>query len=180
MPTRPCQNLINYLIKGVNMQLPTHVTFGVFIQIILAILYPKTDPLFFILVFTFSLGSHFLLDSLAIMTYHPPDRQLTNFWLYWHILVYTSGTVFIISALIINPWFIVGILGANLPDLWDWIILRWLLKSTNKKLYVHKFANKIRSFFKSYVPDLTYNKKGIVPEFILIILVSISIMNFIM
>ena len=160
------------------MQLPTHVIFGVLIQIAISILYSKQDLFFFVMVFFLALLSHFILDSLAIMTYHPPNRQQTNFWLYWHIFVYLSGIFFIIIALANNPIFIVGIIGANLPDLWDWILLRWLLKSTNKKLYVQKFANNIRSLFKDYVPDLTYNKLGIIPESILIILVLVPVITF--
>lgn len=150
------------------MQLPTHVIFGVSIQIAISILYPKQDLFFFIMVFLVALLSHFILDSLAIMTYHPPTRQPTKFWLYWHIFVYLAGIFFIIVALVSNPLFIVGIIGANLPDLWDWILLRWILKSTNKKLYIHKFATKLRSTFKKHVPDLTYSKVGIIPESVLI------------
>ena len=160
------------------MQLPTHVTVGVLLQILLNIIYPTNDILFYGSVFLITLFSHFILDSLAIMTYHPPTREHTNFWLYWHIFVYVSGIFLIIGSLTINPFFIIGILGANLPDLWDWVILRWILKSNNKKLYVHKYANNIRSLFKSHVPDLTYNKFGIAPEFILILVVSSSILTF--
>ncbi len=158
------------------LQLPTHVTFGVLIQLLISELYPNTDFFFIVSIFLLAFLSHFILDSLAIMTYHPPNRQHTNFWLYWHILVYVSGVLFIILALTVNPLFIIGILGANLPDLWDWVFLRWILKSQNKKLYIHRYANKIRSLFKSYVPDLTYNKLGIVPELLLItIVILISI-----
>ena len=103
------------------------------------------------------------------MTYHPPERQHTNFWLYWHIFVYASGILLIVVALISNPLFIVGLIGANFPDLWDWVLLRWILKSKNKKLYIHKYANKIRALFKDHVPDLSYSNIGILPEFILII-----------
>lgn len=150
------------------MQLPTHVIFGVAIQIAISILYPRQDLIFFVMVFVIALLSHFILDSLAIMTYHPPNRQQTKFWLYWHIFVYLTGIFFIIVALVSNPLLIVGIIGANVPDLWDWVLLRWILKSTNKKLYIHKFANKIRSIFKNHVPELTYSKIGILPESVLI------------
>ena len=152
------------------MQLPTHVIFGVLIQIGISLVYPKVDLLFYLVVFLTAFISHFMLDSLAIMTYHPPNRQNTKFWLYWHIFVYISGIIFILGSLAINPFLVVGILGANLEDLWDWVLLRWLLKSTNKKLYIHKFANKIRSLFKTHVPDLTYNSLGIIPESCLILL----------
>lgn len=157
------------------MQLPTHVIFGVLIQIALSILFPKADILFYVIVFLVAFISHFILDSLAIMTYHPPNRQDTNFWLYWHIFVYISGAIFILGSLFINPLFIVGIIGANLPDLWDWILLRWLLKSTNKKLYIHKYAGMIRSLFKDYVPDMTYSSLGIIPEVCLILLGYLSL-----
>ncbi len=159
----------------IRLQLPTHVTFGILIQLLLYQIYHKNDIPFLIIVFLLALLSHFILDSLAIMTYHPPERQHTNFWLYWHIFVYVTGIIFILISLLINPLFIVGIIGANLPDLWDWVFLRWLLKSKNKKLYIHKYANKIRSLFKSYVPDLSYNKLGIIPESILYSVVYFSI-----
>ena len=154
------------------MQLPTHVTFGVIIQILIGMLIQQRDMFFYFIVFLCALLSHFILDSLAIMTYHPPNRQHTNFWLYWHIFVYISGFFLIIGSLYINSLFIIGILGANLPDLWDWVFLRAMIKSQNNKLYVHKYANKIRSLFKEQVPDLTFNKIGILPELILIIFVS--------
>ena len=77
------------------MQLPTHVTFGVLIQFAIAYLYPTQNMLFFISVFLLALLSHFILDSLAIMTYHPPQRQETKFWLYWHLLVYVSFEYYI-------------------------------------------------------------------------------------
>ena len=147
------------------MQLPTHVTFGVVIQILVAMAITEPGILFYVTVFLLALLSHFILDSLAIMTYHPPQRQPTRFWLYWHMIVYISGIFFIFGALGINFLFIVGILGANLPDLWDWILLRGILKSENKTLYVHKYANSLRLLFKEKVPDLSYNKVGIIPEF---------------
>lgn len=164
------------LLDLINLQLPTHVTFGVLIQISLGLLFPKADIFFYILVFLTAFISHFILDSLAIMTYHPPTRQHTNFWLYWHIFVYATGIFLIVVSLSINIFFIVGIIGANLQDLWDWVLLRWLLKSTNKKLYIHKYVHKIRSLFISYVPDLTYNRLGIIPESVLYLIVYISIL----
>ena len=141
----------------------------------MAFIYSTTDFLFLPLVFIIALISHFLLDSIAIMTYHPPQRQQTKFWLYWHVLVYTSGIFMIIAFLLINSLFIVGIVGANLPDLWDWVLLRGILKSKNKRLYVHKYANKIRSLFINHVPDLSYNAWGVIPEFILIMIVCSSL-----
>ena len=160
------------------MQLPTHVIFGVLIQLLLFQIYPKIDFFFLLTVFVLAFISHFILDSLAIMTYHPPERQHTNFWLCWHIFVYSSGILYIIILLTNNPILVVGILGANLTDIWDWILLRWLLKSQNKKLYIHKYAIMLRSFFKDHVPDLTYKKIGIIPEFLLIIVTSVFLVGY--
>ena len=120
------------------MQLPTHVTFGVLIQIIFGYFYPNSDIFFFSIMFVLAFLSHFILDSLAIMTYHPPKRQKTNFWLYWHLFVYISGIFMIFGFLYLNPLFIIGIIGANLPDLWDWVFLRGILNSQNKKLFIHQ------------------------------------------
>ena len=153
------------------MQLPTHLTAGILIQILVSMLYPSEDLIFLSIVFILAFLSHFFIDALAIMTYHPPEVQNTIFWKYWHIFVYGTSFFIIIGALLINPLFAVGMIGANLVDLWDWVLLRAILKSENKKLYIHKYVNVLRNPIKPYVPDMTYSHYGIIPEFFLILVV---------
>ena len=112
--------------------------------------------------------SHFVIDALAIMTYHPAERQHTEFWLYWHIFVFSSIPFVIIGFFLVNSYFIIGMLAANIPDIQDWIILRGILKYNNRKYYQHRMANFLRKPLIGHVPDFTYSRIGILPELILI------------
>lgn len=154
------------------MQLPTHLIAGILIQITISELIRTPTWVSFSLVAIITFCSHFLLDPIARITYHPPERIHENFWLTWHIFVYITGFI-IIGLFIWNYW--LGMLFAYLPDLWDWYILRNIASRKNqpdwgKKYYLHPISTKIRNSFFSWLPDLTLEQIGILPELSLIVL----------
>ena len=162
------------------MQLPTHLITGILIQYIISTLTPTPSWLSIILIAFFAFCSHFLLDALAKSTYHPPERIKDNFWLTWHILVYLTG-IAIIILFFSNYW--LGMLFANLPDLWDWYTLRHIASRKKdpdwgNKYYFHPIADKVRSFLFSWMPNLNYKRIGILPELSLIILWFVIIILF--
>jgi hypothetical protein len=151
------------------MQLPIHIIAGILTQLIISSLITDLPLLSLILVAFFALASHFLLDALAKTTYHPPERINDSFWLMWHIFSYGIGLILLVYFI----WeFWLGILFANLPDLLDWYTLRNIASYRKKpfKPYLHPIANKIRSICFHWLPDLTYNRLGILPELIVIII----------
>lgn len=160
------------------MQLPTHVIAGILIQYIIMDIFPALDWLTVILIASCALLSHFVLDSLARATYHPPNRLNENFWLTWHLVVYTIG----ILLVIIFIWYYwLGIIFANLPDLWDWYTLRPIAnKKQNpdwgKKYYIHNLVTKFRNYFFGWVPDYTLKRWGVIPETIVFFLWFIFIL----
>ncbi len=159
------------------MQLPIHIIAGILIQLFITGLIPNPPLLSFILVAIFALGSHFLLDALAKSTYHPPERIDDNFWLAWHIFSYGIGIIFLLLFI----WeFWLGILFANLPDILDWYTLRNIATFRKKpfKPYMHPIVQKIRSIYFHWLPDLTYNRLGILPELIVILFtISVILLN---
>ena len=162
------------------MQLPTHLIVGILIQYVIITIIPTPTWLSMILLIICALCSHFFLDALATSTYHPPERIHDNFWLTWHIFVYLIGFV-IIGLFIWDYW--LGMIFANLPDLWDWIILRNVASRKNqpdwgKKYYLHPISDRIREWFFFWLPNLSYQRVGILPELGLIILwIGITILS---
>lgn len=162
------------------MQLPTHLIAGIFIQYLINTMIPTPTWLSVILIVIIAFCSHFLLDALAKSTYHPPERIHDNFWLTWHIFVYLIG--FVIIGLFISEFWL-GMLFANLPDLWDWYTLRNIASRKNqpewgKRYYLHPIANKIRHIFFSWMPNLNHNRVGILPELSFIVLwIGITILS---
>ena len=154
------------------MQLPTHLIAGILSQYFIVIMIPTPTLLAVLLVAIIAFCSHFFLDGLARLTYHPPERIHDNFWLTWHIFVYLTG-ITIIILFFRDYW--LGMLFTNLPDLWDWYTLRNIASRKNqpdwgRRYYLHPIADKIRQIFFSWMPNLNYRKVGILPELSLIIL----------
>ncbi|UCG03268.1 MAG: hypothetical protein JSW11_04605 [Candidatus Heimdallarchaeota archaeon] len=164
------------------MQLPTHLIAGIIVQFTIYAIIPPSNWFSAILVVVIAFSSHFLLDALARFTYHPPERIHDNFWLTWHIFVYLIGFV-IIGLCIWEYW--LGMLFANLPDLWDWYTLRNIASRKSqpdwgKSYYLHPIADKIRQLVFLRMPDLTYKRVGILPELSLIVLwIGITIVSII-
>jgi hypothetical protein len=151
------------------MQLPTHVLAGILIQILVLNFIPTPTWLSALIIIIFAFFSHFILDILAEMTYHPAARQPGQFWLIWHVFVYALGVILILIYL--NPFWL-GIIAANLVDLWDWYILRNYANYRNdptigKDYYLHKFKDRFQQKYFSKLPNFRHSKLGILPELII-------------
>jgi hypothetical protein len=153
------------------MQLPTHILAGVLLQyfIMNSLTLPTWVEICSIIILCGF--SHFFIDALGKITYHPPTREPGFFWLYWHVFLYAFG-FFLIFLYIQLYW--LGIISGLLVDLWDWYFLRNYANYTSqpewgKKYYLHPLADKIRGVLFSGFPNLNHSRVGILPEVILYI-----------
>lgn len=97
------------------MELITHSLTGVIIQILCFKF--LIFPINLMLTMVFAFFSHFVIETLAKLTYHTPEsRKEDNFWLIWHIIILASSAA-VIVVFILPFW--LGILFANLVDIWD-------------------------------------------------------------
>ena len=151
------------------MQLPTHIIAGILIQeFITTTLNINHLSIRFLLIVIFCFLSHFILDPVALLTYHPPQRENTKFWLYWHLFVYNAGIILFI--IFFNPYWL-GMICANAVDLWDWYFLRPLGNKLDKPLQqqygLHFLVNRVRQpLINLGVPNLSHSRIGILPELI--------------
>ena len=111
------------------MEAITHILTGVLIQVLCFkyLLFPFNFLLTMLLAFL----SHFIVDTLAKITYHTPVALKDDkFWVIWHVITLVSavgvGIVFFIP-------YVLGGLFANLVDIWDWGILRPLQNKKKKE-----------------------------------------------
>ena len=151
------------------MQTPTHLITGVIIQFVVLQFFPTFDWLAIILVVGLAFFSHFFVDALAKITYHPPVREPGRFWLIWHGFVYMVA--FLLIMLYAIEYFI-GMLAANLVDIWDWLFLRNYANHRNqpdwgKQYYLHPLADRIRQLLFKKLPNLNHSRVGIIPELLL-------------
>ena len=152
------------------MNLLTHVLGGILVQIICFRLFPF--PLDLILTIIFAFFSHFIIDAFVLITYHPSEPQKADkFWLSWQIITYGTG----ILTSVIFFHYILGIIFANFVDIIDWLILRPFheLRAKNSKIdwrrnyLFHNLISKIREKILFWLPNWNYEKKGIITEVIL-------------
>ena len=160
------------------MNLITHVLMGVLIQISFFMLF--TFPFNFIFTILIAFLSHFIIDAFSKITYHTPEPHWDDkFWVSWNISVRVAGYIAIIFFI---PYYL-GILFANLPDLWDWTIVRRIQKRRNKNgkidyhhnNFFHRMVDKIREKTLFWLPDWIYEKKAVIVEIIIIIALIIGI-----
>ncbi|TXT61549.1 MAG: membrane protein of unknown function [Promethearchaeota archaeon] len=157
------------------MEAGTHALVGVLIQILCFrfFIFPLN------IIFTIILGfiSHFIVDGLAKITYHTPEPRMEDkFWVIWHIVIF-GFSIFTIIWFLIPYW--LGELSANLVDIWDWLILRnyenWKKKRDpdfkfKHNYYIHHYIDKFREKLFCWLPNWNYEKKGIIPEILIIFL----------
>jgi len=160
------------------MNLITHVLNGVLIQILCFIFF--TFPLNYIFTILIAFSSHFIVDAFSKITYHTPEPHWDDkFWISWNIGIRIVGY----SALIPFYHYYLGIIFANLPDIWDWTIVRRIQKRRNveRKIdykhnnFFHRIIDKIREKTLFWLPTLIYEKKAILVEIIIVIFLFIGV-----
>lgn len=151
---------------------------GVLIQISCFIFF--TFPFNFLLTIIVAFLSHFITDAFSKITYHTPEPHWDDkFWVSWNISVRVSGYIAII---LFFPYYL-GMLFANLPDIWDWMIVRRIQKRRNKNgkidyhhnNFFHRMVDIIREKTLFWLPDWIYEKKAVIVEIIIIIALIIGI-----
>ncbi len=154
------------------------------VAIVIQILCFKNFLLPFNIIFTiiFAFLSHIIVDGIAIITYHTPEVQKgDNFWLTWHITIYILS---ILSYIFFAIPYWLGMVFANIMDIWDWFILRPLQKRKIKreiesnwgdKYYFHRFVDWFRDKFLGWLPKWNYKRAGILFEILLIVVLIIPI-----
>jgi len=133
------------------MQAPTHFFTGILLAKIIKVLVPNL-PLFWqvVLIGSLAVASHFLLDGIAISTYHPPQAKWDDrFWVIFHVVFVYIGAVVVVIIFFREYWWIM--IFAYLPDLIDWNIMRGLL---HRDPIVHPVIDKFRTRYFAWLPDL--------------------------
>lgn len=160
------------------MNLITHVLIGVFIQILCFIFF--TFPFNFLLTLIIAFLSHFIVDALSKITYHTPEPHWDDkFWVSWNIIVRVTGYI----AIILFFRYYLGIIFVNLPDIWDWTIVRRVQKrrNINGKIdfhhnnFFHRIVDRIREKTLFWLPNWIYEKKAILVEILIDIVLIIGI-----
>ena len=161
------------------MQAISHFLVGIIIQmLLLEIFTPFGVVLGVTLVIIIAFFSHFLVDSVARMTYHlkeaaPHDK----FWVIWHIIVITGAAIVLVYFW--RPyWFAMG--ASVLIDIYDWGFIRGGRKLKKDPLWldgyeIHPLIDRFRTKYFSWLPDWNERRIGVVPEAILIVLLLIII-----
>ena len=161
------------------METITHNLFAVIIQVLCFkfVFFPLNIILTIVLAFL----SHIFTDAIAIITYHTPDIQKNRFWIVWHVIIYFLS---ILSIVIFVIPFWLGLLCANLFDLWDWFILRPIQNKKKKnvpetkwgeKYYFHRIIDATRNKLFYWLPKWNYKKGGILIEISIIVVVVLLI-----
>lgn len=161
------------------METITHNLFAILIQLFCFKL--AFFPLNIILTIVLAFLSHIFTDTIAIITFHTPEIQKEKFWIVWHVIIYSLS---ILSTLIFMIPFWLGILFANIMDIWDWFILRPIRNrkkkkdpETNwgKKYYFHRIVDATRRTLFYWLPKWNFKKRGILIEISIIIVLTIFI-----
>ena len=161
------------------METITHNLFAVIVQILCFkfVFFPFNIILTIILAFL----SHIFIDAIGIITYHTPEIKRDKFWIVWHVIIYFLS---ILSIVIFVIPFWLGLLCANLFDLWDWFILRPIQNKKKKnvpetkwgeKYYFHRIIDATRNKLFYWLPKWNYKKGGILIEVLIIIILTIFI-----
>ncbi len=159
------------------METITHNLFAVIVQILCFkfVFFPFNIILTIILAFL----SHIFIDAIGIITYHTPEIQRDKFWIVWHVIIYFLS---ILSIVIFVIPFWLGLLCANLFDLWDWFILRPIQNKKKKnvpetkwgeKYYFHRIIDATRNKLFYWLPKWNYKRGGILIEISIIIFLTI-------
>jgi len=149
------------------MNLITHVLNGVVIQILCFTFF--TFPFNFLLTSIIAFSSHFIVDAFSKITYHTPEPHWDDkFWVFWNITVRVTGY----TAIIIFYPYLLAIIFVNLPDIWDWTIVRRIQRRRNidrkidyhRNNFFHRIVDKIREKTLFWLPYWIYEKKAVIIE----------------
>jgi len=160
------------------MNLQTHVLTGIIIQIFCFKIFIFPFDIIFTILFAFL--SHFIIDAFVLITYHTPEPQKGDeFWLTWQIITNGSGAILILLFL---PY-LIGIVFANFIDIIDWLILRQRHRvkhkteelDWNKNYFFHRIVEKIRIYTLFWLPNWIYEKKAVISEIIIDIVLIIGL-----
>ena len=161
------------------METITHNLFAVIIQVLFFkfVFFPLNIILTIILAFL----SHIFIDAIAIITYHTPNVQKDKFWVVWHVIIYTLSILSILYFII--PFWL-GILFANIIDIWDWFILRPIQNRKRKKVpetnwgekyYFHRIVDVTRNKLFYWLPKWNYKRATILIEILIIVVLVLLI-----
>ncbi len=153
---------------------------GIFIQILCFIYLPIPLAILFTIILAFF--SHFIVDAFAVITFHPPEPQkgdLAKFWKTWGLVTIIITIAFVVWIIMIGMFwfFFLGGFFSVLVDIIDWGIIRPIIykKNTTTKesiwlenCFFHKMIDKLREKTLFRLPNWNYEKKGIIPELIII------------
>ncbi|MFX1304525.1 MAG: hypothetical protein ACFE9X_14310 [Promethearchaeota archaeon] len=160
------------------MNLITHNLIGVLIQILCFMFF--SFPFNFLLTSIIAFLSHFITDAFSKITYHTPEPHWDDkFWVSWNISIRVIGYI---SIALFYPYYL-GMLFANLPDIWDWTIVRRIKKrrSKNGKIdyhhnnFFHRIVDKIREKTLFWLPYWIYEKKAVISEILIDIALIIGL-----
>ncbi len=146
------------------MQMSTHFLIGILVAKLFRLLTP-TLPIATQIIFIAILAviSHYLLDCIAISTYHPYKAHWDDtFFKIFHIVYAYGLSIFIFIWFFKDFWWVM--LFSILPDIIDWYIMRAIL---HKGPVVHPSIDKVRDTLFSWLPDLKEKKWAVVNEFII-------------
>ena len=145
------------------MQMSTHFLIGILVSKIFSLLTP-TLPIAAQIIFIAILAviSHYLLDCIAISTYHPYKAHWDDIFFKIFHIVYAYGlSIFIFIWFFNDFWWVM--LFSILPDIIDWYIMRYIL---HKGPFVHPSIDKVRDTLFSWLPDFKEKKWAVINEFI--------------
>nr|WP_162851433.1 hypothetical protein [Candidatus Prometheoarchaeum syntrophicum] len=156
---------IGLFIQGMNqMQMSTHFLIGILTAKILNLLLVTSPiPLKIIVIAVLAVISHYLLDCIAISTYHPYKAHWDDlFFKIFHLLYAYGLSVFIFIWFIEKYWWVM--LFSVLPDIIDWYVLRPFF---HRDPLIHPSIDKVRDVLFSWLPNLKEKKWAILNEFII-------------
>ncbi|MHA1129390.1 MAG: hypothetical protein ACTSQI_10700 [Candidatus Helarchaeota archaeon] len=163
------------------MQAITHFLVGIIIQMYLIVIFtPINIAIGVVLVIILAFFSHFLVDSLARMTYHLRDpAPHDKFWVSYHIIIYAASAIVLIYFWK-QYWWSMG--TSVLIDVYDWGFIRGGRKLKKDPLWlkgyeIHPLIDRFRNKCFAWLPDWNERRVGVVPETILVILL-LSIIYF--
>ncbi|MHA1730428.1 MAG: hypothetical protein ACTSU5_00705 [Promethearchaeota archaeon] len=148
------------------VNLASHFLTGILCQVLVQLLLPAawwTSVVVAVVAFL----SHFLVDAVfERVTYHPKpwlEESKTRFARYKEVpmVVLAAALAFLYSRYWVGLLFSVGV------DLYDWVLLRALLKKDFREdnhLFLHRWCDRLQEKLMSWAPDLNEDRRGFAVE----------------